>query len=159
MSVVMLLRGILEFLQNFQVTIGRPVKYSDSYFTIIVVHTSISNNSHLQATSSLGEALLHPLVAISTPPPKRPPCCLCFSPFFSENLICPVLTRQCCCCCRDTAGRERFKEITTEYYRGAMVSGIIYFVRYSVSFAPRNTLPYRIIQNSEVRIKRTAVSP
>ena len=124
-----------------------------------ILHASINNNSDSQARSSLEEALLHPLVALSTPPPKRPPCCLCFSPFFSENLICPVLRRQCCCCCRDTAGQERLDEITTGYYRGAMVSGIIYFVRYSVSFAPRNTLPYRIIQNSKVRIKRTSVSP
>lgn len=28
----------------------------------------------------------------------------------------------CVCVCRDTAGQERFKTITTAYYRGAMVS-------------------------------------
>lgn len=27
----------------------------------------------------------------------------------------------CCCSCRDTAGQERFRTITTAYYRGAMV--------------------------------------
>lgn len=32
------------------------------------------------------------------------------------------LTHCMCALCRDTAGQERFKTITTAYYRGAMVS-------------------------------------
>lgn len=49
-----------------------------------------------------------------------------------KTVACMMCTPQCtfshfvcvCAVCRDTAGQERFKTITTAYYRGAMVSCI-----------------------------------
>jgi len=60
----------------------------------------------------------------------------------------------CTCICRDTAGQERFRTITTAYYRGAMGIMLVYDVTNDKSFENIKNWIRNIEENASADVEK-----
>lgn len=64
------------------------------------------------------------------------------------------MRHRCICACRDTAGQERFRTITTAYYRGAMGIMLVYDVTNEKSFENIKNWIRNIEENASADVEK-----